>query len=222
MISRLEDTVETLSSKGVTQEKLDSYQVLAFIGLHHGTSVWRSEEIKRLLQFVRDGRSLFVCIKRDWHFEAPFYEDLKPLGIGDAGLEIGEGTGEATGAGGNIFDTDNCMMGEPLYVGLKNPSKHPITEGVELFQTTGIRPLYVAKSSATTLFASGPKAEVMNLWGERRPAPNVPVAVALEHGTGRVVVVGSDTWLRPDELELDDNKRLLINILDWLGRRQKH
>jgi len=45
MISRLEDTVETLSSKGITQEKLDSYQVLAFIGLHHGTSVWRSEEI---------------------------------------------------------------------------------------------------------------------------------------------------------------------------------
>ena len=59
----------------------------------------------------------------------------------------------------------------------------------------------------------------MNLWGERRAAPNAPVAVALEHGKGRVVVIGSDTWLRPDELELGDNKRLLVNILRWLGRR---
>ncbi|MBC8874011.1 MAG: beta-galactosidase trimerization domain-containing protein [Planctomycetes bacterium] len=219
MISRLENTVETLSSKGITQEKLDSYQVLAFIGLHHGTSVWRSEEIRRLIKYVHDGGSLLACIKRDWHFEAPFYEDLKPLGIGDAGLAIGEGTGEATDAGGNIFDPTNCIMGEPLYVGLKDPSEHPITEGISLFQTTGIRPLYVGNPAATTLFASGPKAEVMNLWGERRPAPDVPVAVALVHGKGRVVVVGSDTWLRPDELELGDNKRLLINILDWLGRR---
>jgi hypothetical protein len=32
-------------------------------------------------------------------------------------------------------------------------------------------------------------------------------------------VIGSDTWLRPDELESGDNKRLLVNILDWLGRK---
>jgi hypothetical protein len=219
MISRLGDTVETLSSKGVTQERLDSYQVLAFIGLHHGTSVWRNEEITRLLQFVRDGGSLLVCIKRDWHYEAPFYEDLKPLGVGDAGLVIGKGSGKASGAGGNVFDPANCILGEPLYVGLKDPSKHPIANGVDLFQTTGIRPLHVANPAATTLFASGPKAEVMNLWGRRRAAPNAPVAVALEEGKGRVVVIGSDTWLRPDELKLGDNKRLLINLLDWLGRR---
>ncbi len=171
---------------------------------------------------MHDGGSLLVCIKRDWHFEAPFYEDLKPLRIGDAGLKIGEGIGEATGAGGNIFDPADCIMGEPLYVSLRNPLEHPITEGVELFQTTGIRPLHVANSAAMVLFASGPTAKVMNLWGERLPAPNAPVAVALEHGKGRVVVIGSDTWLRPDELQLGDNKRLLINILDWLWRRQKH
>ena len=143
----------------------------------------------------------------------------RPFRVGEAGLQIGKGVGEATGASGNIYDPANCILGEPLYVGLTDPPKHPITEGVELFQTTGIRPLYVANPAATALFASGPKAEVMNLWGERRPAPNAPVAVALEHGKGRVVVIGSDTWLRPDELELGDNKRLLINILDWLGRR---
>lgn len=38
---------------------------------------------------------------------------------------------------------------------------------------------------------------------------------------GRVVVIGSNAWLRPDELQLGDNKRLLINILDWLGRRRR-
>lgn len=25
-----------------------------------------------------------------WHFEAPFFEDLKPLGIGDGELELGD------------------------------------------------------------------------------------------------------------------------------------
>lgn len=59
----------------------------------------------------------------------------------------------------------------------------------------------------------------MDPWGERSPAPKASVAAALEYGKGRVVVVDADTWLRPDELQLGDNKRLLVNILNWLGRR---
>ena len=47
------------------------------------------------------------------------------------------------------------------------------------------------------------------------------VAVAVGEGRGRVVVVGSDTWLRPDELALGDNRRFLLNIAQWLGRGGK-
>jgi hypothetical protein len=45
------------------------------------------------------------------------------------------------------------------------------------------------------------------------------VAVALQEGEGRVVVVGADTWLRPDELAMGDNKRFLVQVIDWLGRK---
>jgi hypothetical protein len=203
----------------VTQENLRRYQVLVLSGLGHGTSVWHASELERLAQFVSAGGGLVACIKRDWHAEAPFYEELAPFGIGDAGLKISKGAGEPTGRGGNVYDPKNCILGEPVYVGLKPAAKHPVTTGVRCFQTTGIRALYVASPAAQTLFASGPEAEVMDLWGQRRPAPNAPVAVALEHGKGRVVVVGSDTWLRPDEQNLADNQRLLLNMINWAGHR---
>ena len=32
-----------------------------------------------------------------------------------------------------------------------------------------------------------------------------------------MVVVGSDTWLRPDDLELGDNRRFLLNAVQWLA-----
>jgi len=219
LISRLGDKVTTFSSKGVTQEDLSSYQVLAFCGLNHGTRVWHHTELERLVQFVAGGGGLIACLKRDWHSEAMFYEDLQAFGIGDAGATLGPEAGEPTGQGGNVYDPKNCIRGEPVFVGLRPAADHPITAGVTRFQTTGIRPLIVTNPAAKTLFASEPGAGVMNLWSQRRAASRVPVAAALEHGRGRVVVVGADTWLRPDELELADNRRLLLNMIRWVGKQ---
>jgi hypothetical protein len=41
---------------------------------------------------------------------------------------------------------------------------------------------------------------------------------ALEFGKGRVVVIGTDTWLMPDSLKLGDNQRLFMNTIHWLAR----
>jgi hypothetical protein len=216
-LSRLDEQITTSSSKGVARENLSSYQVLVLSGLGHGTRIWQDAELKRLMRFVEAGGGLLACLKRDWHSESMFYEELKPFGIGDAALAIGKGTGEPTGQGGNLYDPERCILGEPLFVALTPAMAHPITDGVKCFQTTGVRPLHVANPAIKTLFASGPQSEVMNLWGQRRPAPNAPVLVALEHGKGRLVVVGCDTWLRPDEQALADNQRLLMNAINWLG-----
>ncbi len=205
-ISRLGEKLKTFSSQGISEEDLASYDVLVLCGLRHGGSVWRNEEVDTLRRFVRNGGGLLVCIKRDWHWEASFYEELKGFGIGDAG--------------GNIYDPQHCIMNEPLYVTLSDAAAHPVTRGVERFQTTGIRPLDVTNKYAKVLLTAGENAEVMDLWGKRRPAPNAPIAVALEYGDGRIVVIGTDTWLRPDELEMGDNKVLLTNVLNWLGKRQ--
>ena len=43
-----------------------------------------------------------------------------------------------------------------------------------------------------------------------------PLAVALEVGKGRVVVVGSGGWLQPSTLPKADNARFLTNIVNWL------
>ncbi len=208
LISRLGEEVETFSGNGITTEKLSGYQVLMLCGLRHGASVWRNEELAAVREFVRTGGGLFVCLKRDWHFDYPIYEDIQQFNIQDAG--------------GSIYDPSSCILGEPIYVGFRDPSSHPTTEGVRLLQSTGMRPLTVEHPAAKTLFASAEDAKAMDLWGEMRDAPRAPVAVALEEGRGRVVVVSADTWLRPDELAMGDNERFLLNVVEWLGRRRGH
>ena len=205
LISRLGPEVETFSGRGITTEKLSSYQVLLFSGLRHGESVWRNEELAALGEFVRSGGALLVCLKRDWHFDYPMYEDIQQFKVQDAG--------------GNIHDPSSCILGEPVYVGFRKISPHPTTERVRLLQSTGMRPLTVEHPAATVLVAAGEKARAMDLWGETRDAPAAPVAVALTEGNGRVVVVGADTWLRPDELAMADNERFLLNVIGWLGRK---
>ena len=76
----------------------------------------------------------------------------------------------------------------------------------------------LADAEAVALFASDDDAKVMDLWGGLAGGARVPVAVAVGEGRGRVVVIGSDTWLRPDELALGDNRRFLLNIAEWLAR----
>ncbi|MFQ5811444.1 MAG: hypothetical protein ACE5JM_17640, partial [Armatimonadota bacterium] len=146
-----------------------------------------------------------VCLKRDWHFDYPMYEDLQQFKVQDAG--------------GDIYDRSSCILGEPIYIGFRNVKPHATTEGVRLVQSTGMRPLTIEHPAATVLVAAGERAKAMDLWGEMRDAPGAPVAVALQEGEGRVVVVGADTWLRPDELAMGDNERFLLNVVRWLGRR---
>ena len=45
---------------------------------------------------------------------------------------------------------------------------------------------------------------------------------ALEYGKGRVVVIGTDTWLMPDSLEMADNQRLFLNAIRWLARSDEN
>lgn len=58
----------------------------------------------------------------------------------------------------------------------------------------------------------------MDLFGNLTPAPRTPVVVALEEERGRVAVIGFGTWLRPDELQMGDNKRFLLNTFRYLAR----
>ena len=205
-ISRIGEKVTTFSLKGISQEDLSSYDVIILAGLAHGKNAWEQEEMLLLRGFVRDGGGLLICSKRDWHFENLIYREMDGYDVEDGGW--------------NVYDRGNCILREPLYVGFSEPRAHRVTEGVARFQTTGIRTLKVRNPDATVLFAADEMAEQMNLFGRRRSASNAPVAVALSEGRGRVVIVGADTWLRPDELQMGDNKQFLLNIINWLGKRE--
>lgn len=210
----------TFSSRGHTNESLAGYQVLIQSGLQHG-NYWKMEELQTLTNFVARGGGLLVCLKRDWHGDPLFYEQLQLFGVQEAAGQNPEKPGDPAlpAFTGLIHDPPRGILGEPLYVGFAPATAHATTAGVKLFQTTGIRPLRVSNPRATALFAADAGAQAMGLHGQLRPAGGEPVAVALTYGQGRVAVIGSDTWLRPEEQEMGDNRRLLLNIMDWLEGR---
>ena len=69
------------------------------------------------------------------------------------------------------------------------------------------------------LKVNNPNAKVIVKAGKGSSQPGAPVMVALEHGKGRVVIMGNARWMKPDQLCKGDNAQLLLNIFNWLAKK---
>jgi hypothetical protein len=181
---------------GPRKVALSSYAVAVLLGAADAS------DVQPVLTAVQNGLGLLVCLERD----APAAQPrplLKALGIRPVY--------------GYMHDPGNHILGEPKYVTFTRVAQHPVTAGVRVLQSTGMRPLEMKESRAYALVQGGEGAFADHTWGERVREPGLPVVAALPYGKGRIVVVGGDSWLRPDDLDLGDNRRLLLNAVQWLA-----
>jgi len=171
-------------------------KVFAFIGAA------KAQDIVAALREVERGAGLLLCARRSGTDPDP-WPSLKTMGI--------------RFLPGCVHDPKHHILDEEKYVMLDRIARHPVTVGVRTFQSTGIRALDLRESRAYALAQAGDSAFARGPNGEAVKDTALPVVGALLYGKGRIVVVGGDTWLRPDDLELGDNRRLLLNAVQWLA-----
>ncbi|MDA0837359.1 MAG: beta-galactosidase trimerization domain-containing protein [Planctomycetota bacterium] len=193
------------SIDGVKPDELASYDVFVLSGTH-GRNEWEEADIKAVHDYVRNGGGLLYCLIRDWHFPKP-QKVLDAMGIQPVYSYF--------------HDPKHHILKEPLYVTFTDMLDHPITSGVQVFQSTGAMPLQIMNKNAEALIRGSDSSYAWHSWGESIRKPGLPVMAALEYGKGRVAVIGTDTWLMPDTLEMGDNQRLFLNTINWLSRSDR-
>ena len=194
------------SIDGVKPGDIDSYDVFILSGTH-GRTEWQAPDIKAVHDYVKGGGGLLCCLIRDWHFPKP-QKALNAFGIQPIYSYF--------------HDPKNHILDEPVYVTFKDVLEHPVTRGVQAFQSTGAKPLQLTNRNARALIRGSRTSYAWHSWGETVRKGGLPVMAALEYGKGRVVVIGTDTWLMPDSLEMADNQRLFLNAIRWLARSDEN
>lgn len=86
---------------------------------------------------------------------------------------------------------------------------HQITRGVAKVQL----------AEASTISTTSPDQQVLIRSNTTSIPANSPFLVAMEFGKGRVVAMGDSLWLQPEWLGKEDNAQLMLNIFNWLARR---
>lgn len=111
---------------------------------------------------------------------------------------------------------ESCGHGDPLQIRVSGDDiapDHPCTRGVSTVQFYDLMPLSISKAAAR----EGAVA-LARLPADAGEAAGLPVAVALEHGKGRVVVIPDTMLFQPFRKDDADNAAFLENILAWLLR----
>jgi hypothetical protein len=195
------------NGESVKPDKLENYQVFVLTGTH-GRDDWEDEDLKIAVDYVKNGGGLLYCFPTD-HSNGTASKLLNRFG-----LDI---------AFANFYDPTANILNEPLYVTFSNPAAHPATDGVKTFQSAGAIPILTAqlKENFTVLFKGGPSSYTAHPWGDSNKSPGQAVAVALEVSKGRVIAIGADSWLRPDDLERGDNKAFFLKAIEWLSHAGK-
>lgn len=162
---------------------------------------FRLSEPERILDFVRNGGSLLICGNAflNYHVDGRNPKLLEGLGLAEAGL----------GKGVLYNREDAPPPADSLRVTCRDFTADPVTENVSGFVT----------SAATYLTKLPENAKVLLTAPESSTAPGKPLLVSFPFGRGKVVWIGDGWFLRPLNLELGGNARLLLNLMNALAGR---
>lgn len=202
-----------LEGRPIMLEELIQYDVFAILTTDHNYP-YSFIEVLAIAAYVEQGGSLLVC-ESTWRGNQQRNHTVGVLaylfGVGFIG-------------NGHIYD--------PVYTQQENAVEihdiipHPITEHVSkisLVEAAYLNPTGPATVLARSSAASWFDDSRMQKTGEREegePSGPLPVLAVLEFGKGRVVflvdgMLFTNAWL--NEL---DNRKLALNIFEWLSRRR--
>ncbi|GAA3144377.1 DUF6421 family protein [Nonomuraea salmonea] len=159
----------------------------------HGSPVFTSAELDAIEAYVGDGGGLVVLAE----------EEQDKYGNNLAGLlaRFGVRVEHAT-----VRDPGHAYRGVATWVLAERSTDSGLLAGVRTacFYRSGV----LSAEDAEVLFSSSPSAA---------PA-NAPLAVALRHGKGRVVVFADSDLFGDDSIEDHDHRRLWGNVITWAAR----
>jgi hypothetical protein len=88
-------------------------------------------------------------------------------------------------------------------------SGHPVTNGVGSVQLAGASVIQPGAEGQEVLIRSNASSSPQK----------APFLIAMEFGKGRVVAMGDAQWMEPEWLCKAGNAQLMLNIFNWLARR---
>ena len=107
------------------------------------------------------------------------------------------------------------------YIKTNKFANHPITKNIQMIAFAATCSL---KVPSTQILAWTPELSFgdsnLNLeWDISEEAGRLGIACFLEFGKGRIVAVGDASFATNEHIETGDNKKFLVNIMQWLGRK---
>ncbi|MFA6960915.1 MAG: DUF4350 domain-containing protein [Opitutaceae bacterium] len=184
-------------------EDLAGYAVFATMGSATGSRRFSPAELQVLRDYVSAGGGLLIAANQQ---VGPHGWLDNASGKGSLAREFGLNT-----SGTNIIDPANGLDGVAMHPELEAVKgvSHPLLTGVSRIASIGSSVVDPGSDGFVLLRSSATATPV-----------RAPAAVALEYGKGRVVLLGDAKWMQPETLDRDDNARFLLNIMDWLARRE--
>ncbi|MFF0861518.1 DUF6421 family protein [Nonomuraea sp. NPDC003560] len=160
----------------------------------HGSPVFAADELDAVESFVAEGGGLVVLAEEE--------QDKYGNNVAELLGRFGVGVGHTT-----VRDPRNAHREVATWVLAERATGDGVLAGVQraCFYRSGV---LTAPEGATVLFATSATAD---------PA-GAPLAVALRHGKGRVVVFADSDLFGDDSIEDYDHRRLWGNVITWAAR----
>jgi ABC-type uncharacterized transport system involved in gliding motility auxiliary subunit len=125
------------------------------------------------------------------------------------------------------FNTDRIITSSDIggsktdYIKVDKFANHPITKNLRMIACAAACSL---KMPATQILAWTPELSFGDLnlnleWDMSEEVGRLGIACFLESGKGRIVAVGDTSFATNEHIETGDNKKFLVNIMQWLSRK---
>ena len=197
-----ENGLQVKTSQGpLNGAELSSVDVLVLSGFFRPLD---KAEVQAVLDFVSNGGGLAVML----HIPPPALSLLRQLDV-----EVANGTLREEGA---------AIGDNPLYFKVSRLAVHPLFAGLESFSVYGSWALRGAAEHVSIVAETGQNSWVDldrdNQFSKADAKQPFGVVVAGQLGQGRYVVFGDDALFQNRFLD-EPNRRLALNLANWLGTR---
>jgi len=167
-----------------------------------GTRFLKDENIQSITDYVKGGGSVLLSATANFGYFNWLSNLSNRKKLFDAfGLRCAD----------TNFKDEKASSFSPYFAELSNVKQgHPVTAGVERVQIAGGAEIQCAGTGQEALVKSNATSV----------PKEAPFLVAMEFGKGRVVAMGDAQWLEPEWLDKADNAQLMLNVFNWLARRE--
>jgi len=184
----------------------------------------RPDEVRAISRYLKEGGSALVIGEHNNAYDN--VEVLRPL-LQPLGIELAAAYASEPGRGRFAMDVGGYMLM------VRHFKKHPVTEHVRMISLSGSAP-FTLKSKGPIAFLSSRGFIDLGDNISKKPSrasnhrvdegeyqgPNIPIAVAIEVGRGRLIALGDHNIFGTSWLGVGDNYAFGMNAMQWLARRE--